>query len=194
MEMVASGIELNGKVYHESGDFHVCLWDYKSRNEGRGNFVWVSVDDMTQDEIMEMMSDYGKEVTKETGELHEDVFISDTENLPGKSHDFDPTMPEDIARFFEVAKDSYLEIDAISAGVSCDIPLESIEDSFVYQTTDDDPWYDYAYHCVDEGLMGEVADNSLKNYIDYAAIGRDLSIEHTLDYVNGTYYIFTRNY
>ncbi|MCJ7765516.1 MAG: antirestriction protein ArdA, partial [Thiovulaceae bacterium] len=35
-----------------------------------------------------------------------------------------------------------------------------------------------AYDMVDEGLFGEIP-NHLQNYIDYSAIGRDLSMDYT---------------
>ncbi|WP_395175501.1 antirestriction protein ArdA [Roseibium alexandrii] len=59
-----------------------------------------------------------------------------------------------------------------------------LDDIDVYEV---DTLEELAEQFVDEGLFGDIPDN-LTNYIDYAAIGRDLRFDYSIENLNGKNY------
>ena len=72
----------------------------------------------------------------------------------------------------DIKKINYL-IDHTGADIN-----EALDQYNLVDIYEDMSYEDLAYELVDSGCFGDMPDNALKNYIDYEAIGRDLSYDY----------------
>ncbi len=100
----------------------------------------------------------------------------------------------DIPSFFDAVDDweDWQKINVILAvgEAGYDFNLEQDNpDQFDIQIYECDRMEDLVIEFIDEGLFGEIPE-ALQNYIDFDAIGRDLSMDYTQTCIAGTNYIY----
>ena len=89
--------------------------------------------------------------------------------------------------YLELLETSHLDQEIIDAGLSLDIPLESIEDAY-YGTFDSNT--DLAYDYIEStGMLSELPE-SIARYFDYESFGRDLA----MDFSESDTHYFNNNY
>lgn len=152
----------------------IALTNLGQYNEGILNFKWLSLP-ASEDEINETLKEIGID-----GERYEEYFITDFE-----SDFFSIGEYENLEHLNELAEqiddlDDYQK-EIVSALMDCytnDIEeaISLVDDCYLYSDCND--FTDLAYQLVDEmGLLDGVPE-TLKNYFDYEAYGRDLSFEN----------------
>ena len=164
----------------------VYLTDLTAYVEGHLVGRWINLP-LTPFELSQSLS----EVLNEGGiisgsETHEEVFITDYEadieineyddlyKLNELAEVLESYSNEDMLKLKLLTHEGYKEREVILAGIDAyevDIYDYSSDRSFT------DVYELLAYDLVDDGLFGTIPDN-LINYIDYAAIGRDLSYDY----------------
>jgi len=92
-----------------------------------------------------------------------------------------------IYEYIDFVNKTYLNQEAVDAGLSLGIPLDKLEDAYYGQfNSDTDLAYDYIEST---GLLHGVPD-SITNYFDYEAFGRDLA----MDFLEDNGFFFFANY
>lgn len=154
----------------------ICLNTWALYNNGIINCEWFDIEDY-QDAI-----DQITELQEENG-LGDDceIFVADTDddvlNIGTESCNL-----EEVASIYERYESLYdSEADALKylidvQSYNIEEALDAIDDVQVY---DYDNFEDLAYEFVEEGLFGKISD-TIKGYLDYEVIGRDLSFDYDL--------------
>jgi antirestriction protein len=135
------------------------------------------------------LTDYqtSQEFYKACEELHKDeqdpeFMFQDFENFP-KSLYSESGNIDAIYDYIDFINHTHLSIEAVNTGLSLDIPLDKLEDSYYGQFDNDT---DLAYEYIEStGLLQGVPD-TITNYFDYQAFGRDLGMDFLED--NGFYF------
>lgn len=175
--------------------FKIYLTNLGKYNEGELIGEWVELP-TTDDELEEVKARIGiSDEPDENGNYYEEYFITDYENDYGyKVGEYENL--DDLNEIAEELEDLDEEQkDAMNAYTECmydDInkAIETVTngDYRVYYNCND--MSDVAYEVVQEcGYLDQIPE-SLRNYFDYEAFGRDLYIERTYTYYNGNYYEF----
>jgi antirestriction protein len=116
------------------------------------------------DDLTERMND---------GELREEYIVADYEDIPDK-YVGEWTLDAELWDFLE-ALDEVNDIDVLKAGVELGIELDKISERYAgHFESDEDLAYD---HIESTGMLSEVPD-SIKNYFNYVAFGRDLAYDY----------------
>jgi len=166
----------------------IYITDLSAYNSGHLIGKWYTLP-MAQEELTEAIQEVlrnGEKVCHD-GQAHEEVFITDYESeiiigeydgiyrlneLAESMADYDE---HDLLKLRFLSYDGYNERDIIDEG------LDSYEVD-IYDYSEDTSFTDVyellAYDFVDDGLFGEIPSHLL-HYIDYSAIGRDLSMDYT---------------
>lgn len=164
------------------------ITDLDAYNQGCLYGKWIVLP-MSETELAEVIEDVlcGGASECEDTECHEEVFISDydSEIVIGEYDDIyrlnelaeamEDFSDDDLLKLKFLAYEGYNERDVIDNG------LETYEvDIYDYSTDTSftDVYELLAIDMVNDGLFGDVPSN-FENYIDYSAIGRDLSMDYT---------------
>ena len=149
----------------------ICIQDLRDYNEGLLRYKWVDLKDIYDSEdLNEIIFDYLRERTAETGELHEEWFIADYENFPnlGEYPGLEAVM--ETAKVVEnydwrVVK-AFIEYEGVEY-------LENFEEKYrgIFESEKDFAYEDIQNHYDLEKMMGNLA-----IYFDYEAYGHDLFI------------------
>ena len=164
----------------------VFITDLSAYNEGTLSGKWIKLP-LAHEELIEAIYDVLREGELASGsEHHEEVFITDYEaeitiqeyDDIAKLNELAEAMEEfdshDLLKFKFLKYEGFNEREIIENGVEN-------YDVAIYDYSSDTSFTDVyellAIDMVEEGLFGEIPDN-LVNYIDYSAIGRDLSYDY----------------
>ena len=166
---------------------NLYITDLSAYNEGTLVGKWIQLP-LEKDKLSEALYE-----TLTRGEIatgtshHEEIFITDYEApiLIGEHDDIyrlnelsqlmEEFTDDDFLKLKYLSYEGYNERDCIDNGLDTyevDIYDYSSDTSFT------DVYELLAYDMVEEGLFGIIPSN-LENYIDYSAIGRDLSMDYT---------------
>ena len=165
----------------------IYITDLQAYNEGTLVGKWLELP-LTSFELSQALSEVLSEGEIATGsENHEELFISDFEaDIEVEEYDdiyrlnelaevMEEFSNEDLLKLKFLLHEGFKERDVIDNGI------ESYEVD-IYDYSSDTSFTDVyellAYDFVEEGLFGCVP-KSFENYIDYSAIGRDLSYDYT---------------
>lgn len=160
----------------------VALTNLGKYNEGRLIYQWLELP-ATEDEIQEALDAIG------INEEYEEWFITDYETdidglKIGEYEDLE-TLNELAERYENLDEYEQETVAAVieSEGYDLAEAMDIVEDGrcVFYRGQDLE---DVAYDLVEEGCFGDIAD-SIKNYIDYAAIARDLGFDGYHETTNG---------
>ena len=146
----------------------IAVTDLKDYNEAILRYEWLDLEDCSsKEEIEEFIKEFLDKRTKETGELHEEWFISDYEEFA----DFGeyPNI-EDIAEAVELSKQYGWEAVAAYYG-NCN-ELENFEEAYSGEYESEE---DFAYDTAQEIYTKEQL-GVLDIYIDWERYARDLFI------------------
>ena len=164
----------------------VYITNLTAYNEGYLVGRWINLP-LTPFELSQALSEVlnGGEIISGS-EGHEEVFVTDYESIISIDEYDDLYKLNELAKIMEnytvtdmlklkfLTHEGYKEREVIEKGI------ESYEVD-IYDYSDDTSFTDVyellAYDLVDEGFFGTIP-NNLENYIDYAAIGRDLSYDY----------------
>lgn len=147
----------------------------------RGAWLELPLCDAT-DDVEEAFEEWLKEnVAYEDGETWKVYdYDCDCANLAGEFGDY-PDIEELNELACRLADLDCCEIDIVSAlleeGYGLEEAISITEKGDVYLLYDVKDEEDYGYYLVDEGLLGINVPDSLKYYIDYEKIGRDVRLE-----------------
>jgi len=162
----------------------VFITNAKSFNEGKIIGEWIDLSEVSKEELKGKIN----EILRKGG--GEEIFISDYEsafeNLEIKEFtnifelkDFVDELPED--------KENLDKIDfLLSQGYSIEDALEKYEDVEYYPSM---KLEDVAYELVEEGVFGSISE-TIKCYIDYKKLGRDLSLDGFVETSKGVFRYF----
>jgi antirestriction protein len=120
-------------------------------------------------------------------ELHKDesdpeFMFQDFEGFPKDLYSESGNI-DAIYEYIDFVNETHLNQEAVDAGLSLGIPLGKLEDAYHGQFDNDT---DLAYEFIEStGLLHGVPD-SITNYFDYEAFGRDLAMDFITD--NGFYF------
>ena len=166
----------------------IYITDLEAYNNGYLIGSWYTLP-MSQDELAKAIEDVlcqGAEAC-EDDECHEEYFITDYESpitideydniykLNELSEILENLNEQDILKLQLLSHEGYDEREVLLTGIDTyevDIYDYSEDTSFT------DVYELLAYDLVQEGCFGEIPQH-LENYIDYEAIGRDLSYDYT---------------
>lgn len=152
----------------------IALTNLGKYNEGELVYKWLDLP-ATEDEIEEAKEAIG------INEQYEEWFITDYETdieglKVGEYEDLD-ALNELAERYENLHEYEQEAVTAIieAEGYDLEEALDIVEDGrYVFYKGQD--LEDVAYDLVEEGCFGDIAD-SIKNYIDYEAIARDLGFD-----------------
>lgn len=146
----------------------IAITDLKDYNEAILRFEWLNLENCsTADEIGCFISRFLAKRSKETGELHEEWFVTDYEEF------VDLGEYPSIEELAEAAKLSKLHgWEAVSAYYGYNRFFDGFDDAYsgIYESEEDFA-YDIAHECYSEKELGE-----LEQYIDWEKYARDLFI------------------
>lgn len=149
----------------------ICIQDLRDYNEGFLRYKWVDLGKVYDlEDIQEIISNYLKERTDETGELHEEWFIADYEDFPnlGEYPGLEKVMEvaELVENYDWKVVQAFIEYEGIEY-------IENFEEKYrgIYESEKDFAYEDIQSHYNLEKMMGD-----LSIYFDYEAYGRDLFI------------------
>lgn len=168
----------------------IYLTDLQAYNEGHLVGRWIKLP-LTPFELSQALSEVLTEGESVSGtENHEEYFITDYEWSDIDFYDVDEhhslyDLNKD-AEALEALNDYQLKAVAFlfSEGIvsNIDDALTKVDDIIIYDYSDDTSFTDVyellAYDLVEEGCFGEIP-ITLENYIDYEAIGKDLSYDYS---------------
>lgn len=150
----------------------IYVADLAEYNRGILKGEWFDLEDYTdEDELMEDITEMLED--NEEWQIH-DV---ETEYIKSSWIDENESLENLIALQECITEHEEIKIAAIMECMSTDIDdvIEYAEDADFYEDMD---FTELAEQFVDEGLFGEIPE-SFANYIDFEAIGRDLSYDYT---------------
>lgn len=154
---------------------------YAKYNNGSIQGAWIDLTDYTDSEGF----------YQACAELHKDE--SDPEfmfqDFEGFSKDLysESGNIDAIYEYIDFVNETHLSQEAVDAGLSLGIPLDKLEDAYYGQfDSDTDLAYDYVESA---GLLHGVPD-TITNYFDYEAFGRDLA----MDFLEDEGFYFFANY
>jgi len=153
------------------------ITDLEAYNNGHLVGEWITLP-MEQNELAEAIENilYKGRFECNHTDHHEEYFITDFEcDYMDVEEYSDPftlnSIAEELGQLDEYDLKKYTALRG--HGYDHKYSISNYEDVDMYEESDLE---DVAEHMVDEGLFGTIPD-SLKNYIDYAAIARDLSYD-----------------
>lgn len=126
---------------------------------------------------------------------HEELYIGDVDDIPPKlfdEHDLDFDFMVEVCEFIEDKEDlayvAVLRWQDINSNKPDVIDLVNLLDEIIGEYSSGENWErEYAYQYVEN--MGEVP-SWLQNYIDYDAMGRDLTMDLSEYEYGGSIYVF----
>jgi antirestriction protein len=159
--------------------FRIFLTNLGAYNRGELIGDWIDLpmdEDELQIKLQEILNAGGEENNDE------ESFITDFEN----DYDYKVGEYENLMELNELAQDledlvNNLDENIVKAAIQnfCDIheAIEALEKGDFSYACDIDDEEDLGNYVVDEGLFGIDIPDQLKNYIDYEAIGRDMTCD-----------------
>lgn len=146
----------------------IAITDLKDYNEAILRYEWLDLEEYTsKDEIGEFIQDFLDKRSKETGELHEEWFVSDYEEFVnlGEYPDL-----EEIEKAIELSLEHGWEV--VEAYYSLSQTFDDFEEAFngIYDSEED-----FAYELAND-IYSEEQLGALKQYIDWEMFARDLFI------------------
>jgi len=166
---------------------NIYITDLQAYNEGFLVGKWITLP-LSEFELSQAISGILTQGEFECdSEDHEEVFITDYESeLEIGEYDNISRLNKLAEVIQELTDDDYLKLKLlVHEGYSQRDVIEKGLDSYdvdIYDYSSDTSFTDVyellAYDMVEEGLFG-IIPNSLQNYIDFSAIGRDLSYDYT---------------
>ena len=160
---------------------------FASENSGK----WYDVSDYTWFEICETLTNCEKELNIYNGSDIEPM-ATDYEDIPEKlySESISEKLFTTIQEFSNLDDDKKGIVQLLLDDGHCDnfqAAMGNVDNVVIYYC---DTFEKLAEQFVDDGLYGDIP-NSLKNYIDYEKIGRDLSYDdYTIGELNGETIIY----
>ena len=166
----------------------VYITDLEAYNKGYLVGEWYTLP-MSEDSLCECIEDVlykGRNVCGDT-QHHEEVFITDYEaDITINEHDdlyslnilaelMEELTEDNILKLKLLSYEGYNEREVLTKGL--DTYNAEVYD-YSSSTSFTDVYEMLAYDLVEEGVFGLIPSH-LENYIDYGAIGRDLSVEYT---------------
>ena len=116
---------------------------------------------------------------------HEEIFITDSEGFPFSVDEYMDihTLNYHAELIDNLSDEELIKVEfLLHEGQTFEYAITHYETVEIHDYSHDMSFTDVyemlAYDLVDEGLYGEISSH-LEHYIDYGAIGRDLSIEYT---------------
>ncbi len=165
----------------------IYITDLQAYNEGHLVGKWIKLP-LSSFELSQAISEVLNEGEFESGtDEHEELFITDYEaEIDIDEYDNIEKLNELAKQMEEFSDDDLLKLKFLSyEGYDEREVIEKGLDTYevdIYDFSDDTSFTDVyellAYDFVSDGLFGEIPSN-LENYIDYSAIGRDLSYDYT---------------
>ena len=144
----------------------IAITDLKDYNEGILRYEWLDLETCsTADEISEYITNLLEKRSKETGELHEEWFVTDYEDFVdlGEYPSFDK-----VEKAVKLSKEYTPEI--VSKYYSNFQEFEHLEEAYNgIHESEEDFAYNLVKDCYSEKELGV-----LKDYIDYEKFARDL--------------------
>lgn len=134
----------------ELSDAKIFIESLKAYNEGKSVGKWMDLSDYSSgEEVMEAISDFLKEASKEEGELHEEYAIHDFEGFPKEY--YSESMGEDafdkIYELFELADETDIPVDVIQQYIDDGYDIDNLQDNYHGSYKDAE---DFAYETVQE--------------------------------------------
>ena len=150
---------------------------YNKYNNGSIQGAWIDLTDYTGSE-----SFYQACAELHADEQDPEFMFQDFEGFPKDLYSESGNV-DDIYKYIDFVNETHLSQEVVDAGLSLDIPLDKLEDAYYGQfDSDTDLAYDYVESA---GLLHGVPD-TITNYFDYEAFGRDLAMDYLED--NGFYF------
>jgi len=159
----------------------IYVGTYGQYNNGSLYGRWFDLTEYSeQSEFYNAIAEYHKK------EHDPEFMFQDWENIPsqfiGESY-----LSDEFWDYLKFIDSSYLDQEAIDAGLSLGIPLDKLEEAYYGQYDSDT---DLAYEYIDStGMLSDVPD-SISNYFDYESFGRDLA----MDFIEEDGYYFLANW
>ncbi len=162
-------------------DTKICIQDIAAYNNGFLVFEWIDLpvaEDKLQ-AIIDRVLAKGTKLCKDEDYPHEEIELADYESdivdIGQWSSPF--AINEQVEELealepCELKKYKYL---TSQVGYDHDGAIRNLDDCDIYENM---TLNDLAYDFVEEGLFGEIP-SSIKNYLDYDAIARDLGFDYT---------------
>jgi antirestriction protein len=166
----------------------IYITDLEAYNRGHLVGAWYTLP-MGEDGLCECNEEVlyqGRKACEDTHH-HEETFITDYEAIITIDEYDDIYRLNELAQKLEAFSDDdllklkFLSYEGYNEREVIDNGIDSYEVTIYDYSTDisfTDVYEMLAYDLVAEGLFGEIPDH-LENYIDYSAIGRDLSCDYT---------------
>ncbi len=163
----------------------IYLTDLQSYNEGALVGKWITLPCDNLGEELQSVLATGEQVTKSAN--HEEYFITDYESevLNINEHSDIFKLNEQAEELQELDEQDLKKVDYLMKGQGASFE-EAMESYILVDVYEDMSFEELAYELVEEGCFGNIPDNALAQYIDYEAIGRDLSFDYT-DYEGSLY-------
>ncbi len=154
----------------------IYLTDLQSYNEGALVGKWITLPCENIHEELQLILKTGEQVTKSPN--HEEYFITDYEaDFTINEYSSLDKINELAEQFEELDEQDLKKVKFLEwQGETTEQALELYNLVDVYE---DMSFEDLAYELVENGCFGTIPDNALSSYIDYEAIGRDLSFDYT---------------
>jgi antirestriction protein len=159
---------------------NIFITNLRAYNEGELLGEWVELP-QDPDDLQEI-------IDRISNDEEDEYFITDYESNIGIKCDeyeniFD--LNEQVQEIADAAEPDIIAayLEAVDGNV--ERAIDAADDCILY--SDCDSLEDLAYRLVDEGCYGEIPD-SLRNYIDYEAIARDLGFDNYYETTYGVLY------
>lgn len=159
---------------------NIFITNLRAYNEGELLGEWVQLP-QDPDDLQEI-------IDRISNDEEDEYFITDYESTFGIRCDEYENIHELNERITEIAESGEEEtiaayLEAVDGNV--ETAIAEADNCILY--SDCDSLEDLAYQLVDEGCYGEIPD-SLRNYIDYEAIARDLGFDNYYETTYGVLY------
>ena len=164
----------------------VFITDLQSYNEGYLVGRWIKLP-LPHNKLLETIYEILREGETVSGTTnHEEIFITDYDSIITIDEYDDISKLNELSEILEgynsydllklklLQHEGYKEREVIESGIE-NYEVEIYD--YSSDTSFSDVYELLAYDLVEEGLFGDIP-KTIENYIDYAAIGRDLSIEY----------------
>lgn len=160
----------------------IHYWELSNYNGGNLIGKWFDLEDVTEAEHSQERAEWLEELTNSTGELCEEWIVGDVEDVPSE-YVSEWSISSEFFELEEAVQTSGLDRAVFLAGISLGIPISSIEDAYYGEYRSDT---ELAEAYIDStGMLSDVPD-SIANYFDYEAFGRDLAMDFSES--NGHYF------
>ena len=163
----------------------VFITDLTAYNQG--NFIgrWTDFP-LTDEELFILTSEILTEGAHICGnDDHKEIFVTDSEGFPFEVDEYVDiyTLNYQAQLIDNVSDGELLQLEfLLQEGQTFEYAITHYETVEIYDYSHDKSFTDVyemlAFDLVDEGLYGDIPSH-LQHYIDYGAIGRDLSMEYT---------------